>query len=150
MSDANVKDRQRKDRLLYQKGRELNMSVSMLGILTQIYDCCSYEIIIHYSTYFHPFVNYLFYTYRGAAGHLVEVTEDHVRETVEEEEWPGGDTYDRASQWNLRNFSFLLSHIAVRTITKQLGQVCICKLNNTFSIQIPYIYFLYDLIWHAW
>ena len=64
----------------------------MLGILTQIYECCSYDIIIHYSMYFHPFMNYLFYTYRGTGGHLVEVTEDRVWETVQEEEWPGGDT----------------------------------------------------------
>ena len=73
--------------------------VSILCILTQIYERCSYKIIIQYSIIsIHLLIICIKNSYRRTAGHLGEVTEDHIWENVQEEEWPGDDTYDRASK----------------------------------------------------
>lgn len=48
--------------------------------------------------FFHAFMIYLSNTYRRPGGRLVEVAEDHVWATAQEEEWSSGDADDRASE----------------------------------------------------
>ena len=132
------------------RARSSTWVVSMLGILTQIYECCSYEIIIHYSMYFHPFMNYLFYTYREQVAIWWKSQRTVCGRLFRKKSGQAATRRTGRQKWNLGNFSFLQSHMAVPTVTKQLGEVYICKLNDTFSIQFPHIYYRYDLIWHAW
>uniref|UniRef100_UPI00358F4CC3 uncharacterized protein n=1 Tax=Myxine glutinosa TaxID=7769 RepID=UPI00358F4CC3 len=98
MSDVSFKNRQRKDHLLDQKGKELNMRGDQLAIWWK-----SQRTMTTYGR-----------LHKKKSGQAATRMTEH-------------------QKWNLTNFSFLKSHIAVRTVTKQLGKSRVRSLRKTMG-----------------